>query len=189
MSRRNDTMSTRIVKDFTIDAAVHFENKFMITPFDMKLFMDVETDSVREQNVAIERTNYFLQYHLDSCIFVDSKLTDAISKYEQAGIRVVEMPEEPYDQIVGIVLLLKLNSIMEDRLIITDCVFGSKLSTGIKFDLAVEQAKESFHGKFWWNDPSLSLTNRTLNKKDKVVKLFDIGKWDQIGLSWKEKAS
>lgn len=182
-------MNTRIVKEYTIDSAVHFDNKFMITPFDMSLYMDVETDSVREQNVAIERVNYFLQYHIDSAVFVDSKLTEVINKYESAGISVIEIPEEPYDQVIGVVLMLKLNAIMENRMIVTDCIFGSKLSMGIKFDLALEQAEDTFVGPFWWNNSSVTVSNRVPTKKDKIVKLFNADKWDDLKLTWKEKGT
>lgn len=190
MSRKNDGLSTRIVKDYTIDAAVHFENEFMISPFEMQIYMDVETDSVREQNVAIERMNYFLNYHIDSAIFVDSQLAETIAKYEAAGITVLELPEEPYDQIVGTILMLKCNAIMEERLIITDCVFGSKLSSGIKFDLALEQVQENFTGKYWWNNHTVSTAMTTTSKKkDKIVKLFDADKWTELNLTWREKGA
>lgn len=180
-------MSTRIEKEFLFESAIHFDDKFMINMFEITLFMQVETDNQKEQNIAIERINYFLSQYIDSSIWVNQKDTKAIEAYENAGIRVLTIPEDPYDQIVGLVLICKLNAIMEDRLVITDIIFHSKLTSGIKFHSTVEETEE-FKGNNWWNDPTTNVkTIKTKNKKEKIVKLFDNDEWSEVGLLWKDK--
>jgi len=180
-------MTTRIEKDWIFSAAVHFDNKFLINTYELTLSMVVETEATREQNIAMERIDYFLRNIIDSSVFIDSKETKAIENYQQAGLKVCILPEECYDQIIGMILLLKLNSILEQRLIITDLVLGSKLSDDVRFNIVAEVAENLYLGDSWWSNSSMSTIegSKPNEKKNKIVKLFD-DEWANLGLSWKE---
>lgn len=183
-------MSTRIEKDFFFQAAVRFEENFYINLYDFTLSMLVETENIREQNIAIERLDYFIHSVLENSVFVCKQETKAIDAYEKAGIKVCTTPEEPYDQIISFIILLKLNAIMENKLYITDMIFGSKLSDGIKFSVVPEIASNIFKEDAWYNSPCSNIKSieKTTKSKDKVVKLFQYNDWADIGLSWKEKS-
>lgn len=178
---------TRIEKDYTFNSAVHFDNKFLINHYELTVSMIVETEAVHEQNVAMERLDYFINHVLDSCVFVDITKNKAIENYLHAGLRTCILPEEPYDQILGIILLLKLNSILENRLIVTDIILSSKLSDNVRFHVVQEVADNLYSGDNWWNENSTKLcdTKKLSDKKTKIVKLFD-DDWQSVGLSWKE---
>lgn len=179
-------MSTIIKKDFTFLAAIHFENKFLTNLYEISATMKIETFDAKQQNIAIERMIYFFQV-LEDCIFIQDSEKEAIEKYTEAGIRVCIVPEEPYDQILGLILLNKCNAIMENRIIVTNFIIGSKLSNLIKFDITDEMASNEFTGKHWWNDSSLNLSNKS-KKKDKIVKLSDYkDDWAEVDLTWKSK--
>ena len=182
-------MSTRIEKDFYFQCATHFEGKFYINFYEITASMIVETESIREQNVAMERIEYFLSNVLENSIFVHQSETNVIEQYEQAGIKVCTTPEEPYDQIVSMIILLKLNAIMEGRLSITDMIMGSKLSNGVRFSVVPELAENIFHGNHWWNEPCTIMkdTTKTPKRREKIVKLFN-DEWTEIGLTWKDKS-
>lgn len=182
-------MSTRIEKDFYFQCATHFEGKFYINFYDITASMIVETESIREQNVAMERAEYFLSNVLENSIFVHQSETAVIEKYENAGIKVCTTPEEPYDQIVSMIILLKLNAIMEGRLSITDMIMGSKLSNGVRFSVVPEVAENVFHGNHWWNESCTIMKDITKppKRREKIVKLFN-DEWAEIGLTWKEKS-
>jgi hypothetical protein len=180
-------MNVRIEKDFIFDAAMHFENNFLINNYYLNLSMTVLTDSTYEQNIAIERINYFLNNCIENSIFVSSAESKNIEYYEKAGLTVLKLPEEPYDQIIACVLMLKLNSIMEEKIHVDKIVFGSKLTAGIKFNIEYDETEEFAEINDWWNDPSTSTENNQNRKKDKVVKLFEKDDWKELGLLWKEK--
>ncbi len=175
-------MTARIEREFEFLSAIHFEGSFLINNYTLTLFMTVETEEHYEQLIAIERINHFLNSSVDSAIFVQDTEKKAIEKYEKAGLNVLVIPEEPYDQIIGLVLLSKLNAIVENRLAITGITFKSKLSSNIKFHSPIEETEE-FAGNHWWNDNTLRTKN--INKKDKVVRLHETT-WTELGLSWKE---
>ena len=180
-------MTTRIEKDWVFNAGVHFDNKFIINNYQITLSMMVETESVREQNIAMERLEYFINEVIDSCIFIDKNKTKNIDYYIQAGIKVCLLPEEVYDQIIGMILLLKFNSILEKRLFVTDLTLSSKLSDNVRFHIVEEIATNLFDGDFWWNNNSTKLYDspKLKDKKTKIVKLFD-DEWTTVGLSWKD---
>lgn len=155
----------------------------------MNTSMVVETFDMLDQNIAIERMTYFISHTLEDCIFVNQEDKEAIEKYNNAGMRVVEVPEDPYDQILGLLIINKCNAIMEGRLHLSDIVFGSKLSNLIKFELTSEMAINEYPGKHWWNDHTLSTTTKS-RKKDKIVKLFDQNTpdWATLELTWTKKS-
>lgn len=182
-------MTTRIERDFSFQTGVHFENKFYINLYDVTVSMLVETDSIREQNIAMDRAIHFLASVLQNSVLVEAIETEAIKKYRDAGLKICELPDEPYDQIVSMVILLKLNSIMEDRLKITDLMLSSTLSEGIRFTMVAEVAEAVLAGNHWWNKTTVCLNDAEIcpSPSDNVVKLFDDTHWTDLGLSWKEK--
>jgi hypothetical protein len=178
-------MSARIEKSFTFLAGVHFEGTYMMNLYNMELYIDIVTDSDKEQLTAIERIHYFLMNYVEHAIFVSEEHKSQISAYEKAGITVLALPEEPYDQIVGLILLRKLNAITEGRLHVDEIKFTSKLSADIKFHNFAEQAEE-FDKVAWYNDSTLSIQDKTKkSKKDKIVKFEDLDDWNTVGLVWK----
>lgn len=178
-------MSTKIIKDFNFQSAIHFEDRFIINFYEMAARMTVETDDVEEQHVAIERMMYFMESQIENCIFVHDKQTEAAERYTKAGLRVCLLPEEPYDQIVGLCLMNKCNAIMEGRIILEEIDLGSKLSNLIKFTIDHEVAAAEYPGKHWWNDKNCNTNSKKKNQK--IVSLFDDNSWKELELTWKEK--
>ena len=186
-------MNTRIERDFVFDCAIHFAKGFYINSYDLTLSMLIETESIREQNIALDRLMHFMSVVLNSSVFVEQNDTTVIKKYKDAGIQVCTLPEEPYDQIVALVLLVKLNAIAEGRLKITDLTLSSNLSDGVRFCTVSEVAEnfiDSSSPDLWWNAPTLCVEHCVKDDDDdKVVKLFGQTGWAEFGLEWKEKTT
>lgn len=183
-------MGVKVEREINFIAGLHFEEQFMINFYEMKVIMDVETDCVREQNIALQRMLWFVENYVQDSIIISAEEIEQIEKYTNAGLKLCIIPEEPYDQVVGMILLNKFNAIMEGRVYITDIIFGSKLSNQMKFITTDEEAQVMFPGDFWWNNHSVNTRDqeKPKNKKDKVVKLFNNDdEWDMLELTWKEK--
>jgi hypothetical protein len=54
--------------------------------------MEVNTESIKEQNIAMERIHYFLCECLGNCIFVQDTEKKVIEKYTNADIKVCTLP-------------------------------------------------------------------------------------------------
>jgi len=153
--------------------------------------MEVETESIREQNVAMERIKYFLNECLENGIFVQDTEHKVIEKYNSCGFKVCTVPEEPYDQIITLLLLIKLNSITEGRLVITDMTLGSRISDDVRFICDIESPRGPLESPGWRSDIGTSISDpiKKSVKKDKIVKLFKTPStdWAEYNLVWKEK--
>ena len=183
-------MATKIEREFAFQAAVYFEGEFLMTIYELALKMEVDTASIKEQNIAMDRIHYFLHECLGNSVFVQDSENKAIEKYMQADIKVCTLPDEPYDQIITILLLLKLNVITEGKLHITDISLMSGLSDDVKFVYDVETvANHPFGNKGWWTDSSTAIADVTKsNKKDKIVRLVkQHSDWAAVGLDWDQK--
>lgn len=184
-------MNARISREFTLDAGIHYEGRFLINSYIIELFMDVTTDDVREQNIALERVKYLLTESLDSCVFVDYQDVAAIDNYLKANMKVCPVPEGPYDQIIGSVLMSKFNSVTEGKLFITEVKIGSRICDDLQFYVEYDE-EMPLHTNIgtWWHENNTSICDVRLkpNNKDKVVELKRESKdWDDIGLTWKPK--
>lgn len=181
-------MGTRISRDFTFLSGVHYEGNFLMNSYDVTLTLTVETDSIVEQNVAMDRIKYFLYEQIENCVFVQDSESKVIEKYQAAGLRVCALPEQPYDQIITIVLLYKLNAICEGRLTVTDIQLTSSLSDGVGFlydteDLALGHPYKNG----WWTDATASFSSIVPGKKEKIVKLVKKCDWTSLSLDWNDK--
>jgi hypothetical protein len=179
-------MNARIEKDFVFLSSVYFEKTHMLNLYTMTLYIDILTDNDKEQLTAMERIFYFLTNYVENSVFINKKEKKQIELYEKAGIQVLTLPEDPFDQIVGLILLRKFNSITEGRVNVTEIKFGSKLSADIRFHNFDEESDEFDDETAWYNESALNVASTIKKtKKEKVVKFNDIEDWNKIGLVWK----
>lgn len=183
-------MSTKIQRDFAFQAGVHYENKLLMNMYSLCLTIYVNVECDKEQNIAMERIKHLLYECLENSIFVNEKDKPAIDKYTDANIKVCTLPDNPYDQIVMQALLLKLNSITENRFVISEVVLSSKMSDGVRFFSDIDDTDPLFtQTDSWWfnSNTSISMLNKT-NKKEKIVKLHsNPNDWEQC-LLWDNKS-
>lgn len=183
-------MNSRIEKDIVFRAAVHLNNKFYTNTYlaTMSLLVD-DCKFTDEPVIAFERVHYFLETHINDAIFICQDEVEMIDRYNKANINVIPFPEEPTDEVVTGIILLKLNSIMEGRLHITDMLLSSTLSDGIRYNVVSEIAESIYgSGNFWWNK-SCTLTDNEhlLEAQPNVVHLFEKNHWEDLGLEYPDK--
>lgn len=182
-------LATKIEREFAFQAAVHFEGNFLMTVYELSLGMEVDTASIKEQNIAMDRITFFLSECLENSVFVEHADKKAIEKYLQADIKVCTLPEEPYDQIITILLLLKLNAITEGKLHVNSISLRSGLSDDVKFIYDIDTASNHPFGKSWWTECTTTMSDiAKSSKKDKIVKLKKQHcDWSSVGLDWEQK--
>lgn len=181
-------MIARISREFAFQAAIHYENSFILNTYIIDLMMDVATEDIREQNVALERIKYLIDVSFENCLFVDQSEVKPIEYYAKAGIRVCPLPEEPYDQVIAAVLLNKFNAVAETKLYVNEIKIRSKISDDVSFYVAEDEQADFCEGTgVWWTDSSPSICDYP--KKIKREKIVELKKepvdWASIGLLWK----
>lgn len=184
-------MTARISRQFNFQAAIHFENKFIINTYDIVLFMDILTEDAYQQTVALERIKFIFYNRLENAILISSNEKKAIENYINAGINICTMPDDPFDQIVAAILIKKFNSICEQKFHITEMKIKSYLCDDVEFYInADDEVAELNDSTSWWNSSDNSVNNlpKMKNTVEKVVELKkEKTDWVSVNLSWKPK--
>ena len=181
-------MTARISRDFEFQCCVHFRDQFFINLYKATVDFLVESDSIREQNIALERIKYFLTYCIEGSVFINLTENSAIEKYTEASMKACTLPEDPYDQIIAIMLVTKFNAITEGRLLATHITIKSRMSDDVSFMYDIEESAGPFQESNWWNDNSTKISEVLSNKKNKkILKAINPNiPWDEVYLTWEE---
>mgnify|MGYP006276066713 CR=1 FL=1 len=99
------------------------------------------------------------------------------------GINVCELPEEPIDQIVGIMLYCKLNAVTEQQLLITKLDISSVLGDGIWYQHDADDNLGPFQVSGWWNRSNCYKHDLDSETANNVVKV-ESNSWSQYNLEW-----
>ncbi len=186
-------MSTRVKKDFDFLAGVYFQQKFLLNVYSISLYFDITTESMADQQIAVERVKHLIEGCLTDCVFVNQKEKKIIEKLHDLNFRVSTLPDDPYDQIVTIALLSKVNAVVENRFECTNISLLSRLSDGVEFLFDIEENFGPFEEKGrWWNDSTMIISDIPISdKKDKIVKLKKQNNvdWQSVGLDWSKTKS
>lgn len=180
-------MTARINRSFEFQAGVHFKDSFYMNLYDISVDFLVNSESIREQNIALDRIKYFIEECLEHSIFIQDVEVNAIEKFLESNLKVCTLPEEPYDQILGIMLMIKLNAITEDRLTVTDISICSRMSDGVSCLYGSEENTGPFKIPGWWSEGNTKISGVLTNKNKKILKLVKpLVDWEDVYLSWDE---
>jgi hypothetical protein len=147
----------------------------------MKLNLITITDNHNYQNIALQRILFFIHEIFDSSVFISEKnaITTKLIKLAKDS-QIIQFPEDPFDQIVGMILFDKLDAIVEERLEIESIVIGSDLTQDLFYTIDEYQEFEYDTTKIdipWWDRSDLSTINNL-----KIISKLD--KWKDINLDW-----
>lgn len=175
-------MNVRLKKSYAFNVGIFLNDEFHIQEMTCTLdFYTNTTDSVA-QNIAIDRWKYFFDIILDDAVLVDSSETEKIAALQSLGVRVIDLPDQCYDQIVGIAIYLKLNTIAESALIVTDVSVASNQGQYVHYLHNENESTGSLdHDRGWWVENSPSFCN-VKNTNGKVVKLQPTDTWRDLDL-------
>lgn len=177
-------MSARVQRSFDFMACAQFDPEFVVNQYEFDVTFNVETASIEEQNIALERIKVYLEFYLQNSVFVQDSDTESIQRLTAAGLKVCTLPEEPYDQIIGIMLMNKMNAMTEGRMIATDIGITSRMSDGVTCFYSIEENSGPFALKGWWQESAPTI-NSIKPKGNKVVKLSKpIVDWTEFSLEW-----
>lgn len=180
-------MTARLSKTFGFYTGVVYENRFMINHHTVDLKMLTVSDSNDEQNTAYERMKYWVRYVLDDSILI-SDSDPSLDKWLATDCRLIVLPDDPCDQIVGIMLYLKLNAIMENRMVVTDTEIWSTQGDQMSYLHSTgENVGPNLGQDGWWADPRPIWSNQRPKNRDKVISLDRASEWKDFNLGWESQ--
>lgn len=179
-------MNVRLKKNFVFYTGLVYDNKFSINEYSITLHMTTVSNDPDQHNIAYERMNYWINEVLHESVLIgaDSEKLDA---YRSTGQRMIVFPQGPVDQLVGVMLYLKLNAIAEGRMIVTDVELSSAFGDDVVYlhNSAEDIGSVSLEG--WWTDPKPHWADVKKKKSsNKVISLDRMPEWSDLELQWEE---
>jgi hypothetical protein len=166
-------------------AGVHYHDRFIMNSYLFRGFMITNVADADHTNTAFERFKYFINEEMDSTVFVSSECKDAIQKYADAGIRVTTLPNEPVDQIIGVMLFHKLNAIMEDRISLIETELSSTLGDNMVYIHSENEITNDIEIPSWWTSPDLVHAELEVNDGDTIYAIPSTTvTWRDLELLW-----
>ncbi len=165
-------------------AGVHTPAGVIMNSYHVDMQMMTVSNSSYDQNIALARIKYVIFEEFCNSIFIEETETDAIAAYEAAGFKCVAFPAEPADQIVGLALFFKLNSITEGMMQVLDLNLHSDAGGGVTYLHNDDEEPGPFDDDGWWHgsNPICSAGRQT----GKVVPIADVT-WKSLDLEWDDE--
>ena len=179
-------MNVRLRYEIDMLAGVYYAKHIHINSYSIRMDLITQTRDPVSTNIAMDRCKVFINEVLAHTIFVHQDETAAIAKMDEIGTNVTTLPEEPIDQIIGMMLYYKLNAIMEGRMLITNLEISSILGDSVWYPHDAEDQAGPFAPAGWWQQSTT--VHRSSELGDRVVKVGN-GTWSDMHLGWPESQS
>jgi len=146
-------MNVRIRFNTEMRTAAWFGDDFLINNFAVNLQLITQSHDASDHAICMGRVRTVID-QLEHSVFVNQNNTGKIDEFINCGLRVTAFPQEPIDQIVGIVLFEKLNAVLENRMRVTDLDICSDLGDNIWFMHGENEKVAAIPDTGWWSDAS-----------------------------------
>jgi hypothetical protein len=180
-------MNVKLQYELEFMAGIYYEDLLQLNSYSVSLQLLTQSADPVMTNIAMERLRAFVYSELRDTVFVGPAGQDKAEMFSILGANVTTLPEEPVDQIIGIMLYCKLNSIMEEQLIVTKLDIQSYLGDSVWYQHDEDDALGPFRNPGWWD---ISTCRHSDIDKDstesKVVKVAATG-WTEYGLDWPDQ--
>jgi len=182
-------MNVRIRYDTSFVAGVHWQDQIYMTNYGVDVQLLTNTIDPAEQNIAMYRMKSMISDCFTSSVFINQSQQKQIKQYLAAGIAVTTLPEDPLDQIVGIMLYCKLNAVMEGRLLITNLDLSSEMGDSIVYSHSDDEVMGPLGEMGWWHspDPIHNDLAKYYNKRpsdERIVEMQKAKNWKDYGFHW-----
>jgi hypothetical protein len=156
-----------------------------IAAYTCTVTMFTASEDAADHNIAYGRIRYWIQNVLQDSVLI-SKDHKHLREWQSTGARCLILPEDPVDQLVGIMLLCKLSAITQDRLTVQEVALHSDLDDDVVYYHERDDDLGPFDGTDWWNSPGPGHESRAIKRKgnNKVIELNRKEEWKDVHLDW-----
>ena len=182
-------MNVRLQYDLDFLAAVYYDNQLQMNRYSVSMNLLTKTKDSVSTNIALDRIKLFVAAAMESTVFINQNNQEQAEFLQMIGANVTTLPEEPVDQIVGMMLYYKLNAIMEGRMEIVNLDISSTLGDSVWYQHDEEDMAGPFAEDGWWHQSNMQHdTEEPEPVSDNVVKVTATG-WHEMDLDWPENTA
>ena len=165
-------------------AAVWWNGKMIMSNYDVTFKLITAGMDPANTNTALDRLKYMIEEYLIDVVFVNHTEVDQIKKLKAAGIKVVVMPEEPVDQIIGMMLYSKISAVMEGHMLVRGVMLSGTAGDGVVYEHDSTESVAPFDQPGWWNSTDPHCEMPTKRSPEKVFVIAASNQWRDLGLEW-----
>lgn len=166
-------------------AGVWWDDRLIMSTYTVTFKMITASDSAVDTNTALDRLKYMVEEYLPDSVFIKETNIDQIELLRAAGIKTVVMPEEPVDQIIGIMLYSKIGAIMDGRIMLRSVMISSTAGDDVIYEHDLSESTAPFDQPGWWIQPTPTCESETQQEtKTNLFVLTPTNQWRDLGLEW-----
>ena len=177
-------MNVRLKYQLEFTAGFYFNEQLKMNNYNVELLMTTATTDDKSINIAFERIKFFIGSSLDSGVFINMNNTEQCKLLSNAGVKIITLPDDPVDQLIGIMLYCKLNAICEERMIISDIEITSELGGDMTYLHSDDEPIGPYEQVGWWHNPDLTHYHNTAVKTENILNLNTVVSWRDLDLHW-----
>jgi len=174
-------MNVRLKCNYYPKSSLFLDGKFFIACYAVNLLMITQSTDTHKQNIALKRINHMMEYEFDNTVFINHSETKQIKLFQAAGLDVTTLPQDPIDQIIGLMLYHKLNAVTEKIIHVHEVEISSDLGRDIVYCHSSNEVAKPLSEPGWWHDSSPMHRHKSKNKE---VVLDFANNWSSLGLDW-----
>ncbi len=182
-------MNVRLQTNLEFLGAVYFADELQLNSYQVNLGLVTNTKNTLKINVAMERLKAFVYSELANAVYIHQDRTDVAEVLQMIGSNIVTLPEEPVDQIVGMMLYSKLNAIMEGVMTVVSLDLSSSLGDDVWYQHDDEDSMGPFAAEGWWHLPTVQHDSLSVVGGDAKVLEVRPNAWIDYGLMWPEETT
>ena len=179
-------MNVRLQYELEFMAGIYYDGALQLNSYSVSLQLLTQNTNALYTNIAMERIKAFVYSELCDTVFVGPADHEKAEMLAVLGMNVTTLPDEPVDQIIGIMLYCKLNAIMEDQMLVTKLDIQSYLGDSVWYQHDEDDAIGPFKADGWWHRATCQHNDiEPESESEKVVRVATTG-WTEYRLDWPE---
>jgi hypothetical protein len=180
-------MNVRLQYDLDFLAGIYYDERLQLNSYSISMSLLTKTTDALNTNIAMDRLKYFVLVELANTVFVNQEHQSKAEMMQIMGINVTTLPEEPVDQIIGMMLYCKLNAIMEGRMAVTRLDLSSVLGDSVWYQHDEDDALGPLGKDGWWHESTVQHDSILESvTADNVLRVIP-NAWHELGLTWPEQ--
>ena len=181
-------MNVRLQYDLDFLAGIYYDECLQINSYSVSMSLLTKTADAASTNTAMNRLKAFMHGELANTVFINQAARERAEMLHILGVNVTTLPEEPVDQIIGMMLYYKLNAIMEGRMAVTRLDLMSVLGDSVWYQHDEEEDSPGpFRAEGWWHEPTVQ--HNTIESDGLAANVLKVvpNAWVEYGLIWPEQ--
>ena len=177
-------MNVRLHYSFDFTAGFYYNGSMHMNNYSVRLWMMTATLDSESHNIAFDRIKFFVASALDSGVFINSAETEQCQLLAKAGVKIITLPDEPVDQLIGIMLYCKLNALCEDRMIVGEVELTSDHGGEVTYIHGDDEPIGPYDQDGWWHDANLIHYDKKIIETENIMSLNTVASWRDLSLQW-----